>query len=97
MRRRSAKTLIRAISEPDFAGRFAVAGGTLRVTSNQSINAWLDLGAGGVIEGAGTLTVGGSVSIRGIYPGGGTYPAGTSISDSAFTISPKAPSLQPGN
>ena len=27
----------------------------------------------------GTLTVGGSVSVRGVYPGGGSYPAGTVI------------------
>ena len=27
----------------------------------------------------GVLTVGGSVSVRGVYPGGGTYPAGTVI------------------
>lgn len=28
----------------------------------------------------GTLTIGGSVSVRGVYPGGGTWPAGTVIS-----------------
>jgi len=27
----------------------------------------------------GTLTIGGSISIRGVYPGGGTFPAGTTV------------------
>ena len=49
----------------------------------------------------GTLTIGGSVSVRGVYPGGGSYPAGTvlSIRGNGFQpgtkVSTKLKTLQP--
>jgi hypothetical protein len=48
---------------------------------NWSSDAWLNSPTGpmSLVVKPGKVTIGGSLSIRGVYPGGGTYPAGTVI------------------
>jgi hypothetical protein len=48
---------------------------------NWSSEAWLDSPSGpmSLVVKPGKVTIGGSLSIRGVFPGGGTYPAGTLI------------------
>jgi hypothetical protein len=62
-----------------------------RSTYSMGISGTLQTSSGllTILDKPGTLTIGGSLSVSGIYPGGGTWPAGTVITIAGSGFQPK--------